>query len=67
MENDVTINLGPPLFLTFLTFMILKLCKVITWSWVWVTAPLWIPFGFVIGFIVIVFIFGLIAAALDVL
>ena len=25
----------------FLIFMILKLCKVITWSWWWVTAPLW--------------------------
>ena len=25
----------------FFTFMILKLCKVIDWSWWWVTAPLW--------------------------
>ena len=24
-------------------FVVLKLCKVITWSWVWVLAPTWIP------------------------
>jgi len=27
----------------FLVFLVLKLCKVIGWSWWWVTAPLWIP------------------------
>lgn len=26
----------------FLIFLVLKLCKVIDWSWWWVTAPLWI-------------------------
>ena len=25
----------------FLIFLVLKLCGVITWSWWWVTAPLW--------------------------
>lgn len=24
-------------------FLTLKLCKVITWSWWWVLAPVWIP------------------------
>lgn len=24
-------------------FIVLKLCKVINWSWVWVLAPAWIP------------------------
>lgn len=24
-------------------FIVLKLCKIITWSWVWVLSPLWIP------------------------
>ena len=23
-------------------FVVLKLCKLITWSWVWVLSPLWI-------------------------
>ena len=25
-------------------FVVLKLCRVINWSWWWVTAPFWIPF-----------------------
>lgn len=29
--------------LLFIFFLILKLCDVITWSWLWVFAPLWIP------------------------
>lgn len=28
----------------FVVFLVLKLCKVITWSWWWVFAPIWIPF-----------------------
>ncbi len=27
----------------FLIFLVLKLVGVITWSWWWVTAPIWIP------------------------
>lgn len=30
--------------LLFLVFLVLKLTGVIAWSWLWVTAPLWIPF-----------------------
>jgi len=25
-----------------IVFIVLKLCKVITWSWLWVLSPLWI-------------------------
>ena len=32
------IGLGGALFITFL---VLKLTHVISWSWLWVTAPLW--------------------------
>lgn len=28
-----------------LAFIILKLTAVIAWSWAWVLAPIWIPFG----------------------
>ena len=31
--------------LLFLVFLVLKLCKVIDWSWWWVTSPLWITAG----------------------
>lgn len=27
----------------FLVFLVLKLTKVIDWSWWWVSAPMWIP------------------------
>lgn len=29
-------------------FIVLKLCKLITWSWFWVLSPLWIPLALVI-------------------
>ena len=28
----------------FIIFLVLKLEKIIDWSWKWITAPLWIPF-----------------------
>lgn len=34
-------------------FIILKLLNVIKWSWVWVLAPLWIPFA-IIGVILVI-------------
>lgn len=36
-----------------LVFIVLKLCKVITWSWLWVLSPIWISVGLavVIGII----------------
>lgn len=49
-------NLGfKELFLGALTllFIALKLCSVINWSWLWVLAPLWIPFAFT-GFLLLV-------------
>ena len=36
--------------LLFIALLVLKLCKVITWSWWWITAPLW--GGLVLIFIV---------------
>ena len=46
MEKQITqisifgFNLTTDLFIIFL---ILKLVNIITWSWWWVTSPLWIP------------------------
>jgi hypothetical protein len=40
MSFNISIGGGTVLFLIFLT---LKLCKVISWSWWWVTSPLWLP------------------------
>ena len=38
-----------------LVFIVLKLCKVITWSWWWVLSPLWI--GTAVGLLVLGFYF----------
>ena len=44
-------------FLSILTliFITLKLTGVIAWSWLWVLAPLWIPF--VVVFVILVLAF----------
>jgi hypothetical protein len=41
-NTSKTYNIG---FLNTLTivFVVLKLCKVITWSWWWILAPTWMP------------------------
>jgi hypothetical protein len=46
--------------LLFTVFLVLKLCKVIDWSWLWVTCPIW--GGFVV-FFVIFFIIAVVKAA----
>lgn len=43
-------------------FIVLKLCKVIDWSWIWVLAPMWMSFG--LG-LLIIFLALIIALAKD--
>lgn len=35
-------------------FVVLKLCKVISWSWWWVFSPLWIDFAITIVIAIVV-------------
>lgn len=35
-------------------FVVLKLCKVISWSWWWVVSPLWIDFAITIVITIVV-------------
>lgn len=37
-------------------FVVLKLCKVISWSWWWVVSPLWIDFAITIVIAIVVVI-----------
>lgn len=57
-NNNVTSNGIGFGSILFIVFLVLKLCNVINWSWWWVTAPLWIPFGvalivMIIGFLLL--------------
>lgn len=35
-----------------IVFIVLKLCHVIEWSWLWVLSPIWISFIISIGIII---------------
>jgi hypothetical protein len=50
------IGLGTVLFLIFLTMKLTGVGLVATWSWWWVTSPLWIPIALVLGISVIALI-----------
>jgi len=53
MDNKITINVGGIVpALLGVAFVILKLCKVIAWPWIWVVAPFWIPLA--LGLIIII-------------
>lgn len=48
-----------------IAFIILKLCGVIAWSWIWVLSPIWIPAAIVTGLFIAGFIAGGVAYAIN--
>lgn len=54
-NNNATSGISFTTALTLL-FVGLKLGHVITWSWVWVLAPLWIGWGVAIGVAVLILV-----------
>jgi fatty acid desaturase len=42
-SKSASFGLGTILFLIFLTLKLAGIGEVATWSWWWVTSPLWIP------------------------
>ena len=48
-----------------LVFIVLKLCGVISWSWLWVLSPIWISLGLVLILFAIAGILILIAIIAD--
>lgn len=43
------------MWMLFIVFLVLKLCKVIEWSWLWVFSPLWIPLALAIVIVIVGF------------
>ena len=39
-----------------IVFIVLKLCKVISWSWLWVFSPIWLPLALAITFVIVAMI-----------
>jgi hypothetical protein len=58
MENQKAassgISLGTVLFLIFLVLKLAGIGQVATWSWWWVTSPLWIPIVFIVAILAVV-------------
>lgn len=44
-------------------FVVLQLCGVIHWPWIWVVAPFWIPLAIAILFLILLIIFLVIVIA----
>lgn len=58
MSNQKNVSVQFPIFgILGLIFITLKLTGHITWSWLWVLAPFWIPLTIVLLLFLIVFIF----------
>lgn len=65
-KNKLTISIGNLSLSTvlFIVFLVLKLTGYISWSWWWVTAPLWAWPVIVFGIIVIALCLGLVGLTL---
>lgn len=61
MERRVNVTAGSTGGVTFIgllqiAFIVMKLCGVIDWSWLWVLAPLWMSFALAIILIIVLVI-----------
>jgi len=59
-QRNIVVGSGNLGTLTFIVFLVLKLTGVITWSWWWVTCPLWgglaifLAIAVIVGFVALV-------------
>lgn len=51
--NEKSGGIGVVSVLT-IVFIVLKLCGVINWSWVWVLSPIWITVSFIVAILIII-------------
>jgi hypothetical protein len=58
---NIKISLGSLPVIITVVFLILKLCGVIAWSWLWVFAPLWMPAAIFLGLMLVVFLVTVLA------
>lgn len=58
-DKKITANF-PICGLLGIAFIVLKLCKVISWNWLWVLSPFWVPIALGIVILVIYLIYQII-------
>ena len=59
MSNQKNVTVNFPIFgILGLIFITLKLTGHITWSWLWVLSPFWIPFAIFVVIFLIVFLWA---------
>lgn len=63
-SKNVSINF-PILGILGLIFITLKLTGHITWSWLWVLGPFWIPFAIALAIFIVVFLGSLVVDIFD--
>lgn len=59
-KTNVTVSFNFS-FMLGLAFIVLKLCHVIEWAWIWVLAPIWIPFALLTLLLLVIGIIALFA------
>lgn len=61
MSESKNISINFPIFgILGLIFITLKLTGHITWSWLWVLSPFWIPFAIALAIFIVVFLGALV-------
>lgn len=56
MSESKNVSMNFPIGILGLIFITLKLTGHITWSWLWVLAPFWMPFAIFVVFFIIIFL-----------
>ena len=59
-ESKSIISLSTGVFLVFLFLKLAEIGQVTTWSWWWITSPLWIPLAIVVIIMIVVVIAAII-------
>lgn len=63
MSESKNVSINFPIFgILGLIFITLKLTGHITWSWLWVLAPFWMPLTIVLVIFLVIFIIAMIAS-----
>jgi hypothetical protein len=67
VSDQVVIVSGGTSFSSLLgiLFIWLKLAGFITWPWLWVLAPLWIPAALILIIVLVVFLYALTSSLID--